>query len=190
MKLRNLCGRRISLRLASLLVVTGILYAADDAGASSNSATPAAAGQSQNTEIEQLKATLLEQEKQLLTLQQTLQNQQALLEKALGTKRAADASSGSSSGTFSGNVQLASTSPPIPTLKAASTQFSSVVHGMTNCDHGGLPPSPPGCPHEYATFWQKERHVGPVVEVMPARRAEVFVSAFEISSQPCEFLLC
>jgi len=95
-----------------------LLSAADDASTTSNSATVAVAGQSQNDEIAHLKATLAEQQRQLQMLQQTLQSQQALLEKALGSQTTggvnAGASSATSSGKFSGIGQVASTTPMIP----------------------------------------------------------------------------
>ena len=53
--------------------------------------------QSQNDEIARLKATLAEQQKQLQALQQSLQNQQALLEKAISAQPA-DGNSGSRPG--------------------------------------------------------------------------------------------
>jgi hypothetical protein len=116
----KICGHRSSLLLASLLVGASLLGAADDASTTSNSATVAASTQSQNDEITHLKATLAEQQKQLQLLQQTLQNQQALLEKALSAKPAAAATSGAaaspSSGTFNGVGEVASTSPVIPRI--------------------------------------------------------------------------
>jgi hypothetical protein len=130
----KICGHRTSLLLASLVVGAGLLGAADDAGTTQNSATAVVAGQSQNDEIARLKATLAEQQKQLQVLQQTLQNQQALLEKALdsqttgagnagvssggsssgGSSSGGSSSGGSSSGRFSGIGQVASTTPMIP----------------------------------------------------------------------------
>jgi len=78
----------------------------------------AVAGQSQNDEIAHLKATLVEQQRQLQMLQQTLQSQQALLEKALGSQTTGGGSAGApstiSSGKFSGIGQVASMSPMIP----------------------------------------------------------------------------
>jgi len=95
-----------------------LLGAADDASTTQNSATAVAVSQSQNDEIAHLKATLAEQQKQLQLLQQTLQNQQALLEKALGSQTTGGGNSGASSGApagkFSGIGQVASTSPMIP----------------------------------------------------------------------------
>ena len=64
-----------------------------------------------------LKATLAEQQKQLQLLQQTLQNQQTLLEKALGSQTAAG-NSAASSGNFNAIGQVASTSPMIPKVVA------------------------------------------------------------------------
>jgi hypothetical protein len=114
----TICGHRTSLLLASLVVGASLLGAADDASTTQNSATAVVVSQSQNDEIAHLKATLAEQQKQLQLLQQTLQNQQALLEKALGSQTTgggnSGASSGTSSGKFSGIGQVASTSPIIP----------------------------------------------------------------------------
>ena len=114
----TICGHRTSLLLASLVVGASLLGAADDASTIQNSATAVVASQSQNDEIARLKANLAEQQKQLQLLQQTLQNQQALLEKALGSQTAgsgsAGASSATSSGKFSGIGQVASTNPIIP----------------------------------------------------------------------------
>jgi len=110
----KICGHRSSLLLASLLVGASLLGAADDAGTTTNSATVSA--QSQTDEIAHLKATLAEQQKQLQLLQQTLQNQQTLLEKALSAKPATAITPAASSGTFSGVGEVASTSPVIPTM--------------------------------------------------------------------------
>jgi hypothetical protein len=105
------CGSRVSLLVASLLVGTGILAAADDAGstASPNTAAVSTYSASQNDEIARLKATLAEQQKQLQLLEHTLQSQQALLEKAVGTTTNTEAKS-----TFTGIGQVASTTPIIP----------------------------------------------------------------------------
>jgi hypothetical protein len=110
----KICGHRSSLLLASLLLGASLLGAADDAGTTTNSATGAVSTQSQTDEIANLKATLAEQQKQLQLLQQTLQNQQALLEKALNAKPAAAVPA--STGTFSGVGEVASTSPVIPAM--------------------------------------------------------------------------
>jgi hypothetical protein len=112
----KICGYRSSLLLASLLVGASLLGAADDATTTSNTAAGAVVTQSQNDEIAHLKATLAEQQKQLQLLQQTLQNQQSLLEKALNAKPAVDTPSGTSSGTFNGVGEVASTSPIIPRI--------------------------------------------------------------------------
>jgi hypothetical protein len=116
----KICGHRSSLLLASLLVGASLLGAADDASTTTNSATVAVSTQSQNDEIAHLKATLAEQQKQLQLLQQTLQNQQALLEKALTAKPAAAVTPGTtpaaSSGTFGSVGEVASTSPIIPKI--------------------------------------------------------------------------
>src|SRR5437764_1327423 len=61
------------------------------------------AADAQENEIDRLKTVLAEQQKQLQTMQQTLDKQQALLEKALG-----------SSSAFNGIGQVASTTPVIP----------------------------------------------------------------------------
>jgi hypothetical protein len=93
---RKICGHRTTLLLTTLLAAAGFLGAAD---------------QSQDDQIAHLKATLAEQQKQLQMLQQTLQNQQALLEKALGSQPAAG-------GNFNAMGQVASTSPMIPKVVA------------------------------------------------------------------------
>src|ERR1700684_367517 len=103
-------GHRTLLLPATLLMLagTGILGAADDASTAANSATASVTNQSQTDEIANLKASLAAQQKQLQMLQQTLQSQQALLEKALGSKT--EGASGASSGTtFTGIGQVAST---------------------------------------------------------------------------------
>src|SRR5580658_5783189 len=104
------CGHRTTLLLTTLLAGAGFLCAADDA--TTTAASPTAVTQSQDDQIAHLKATLAEQQKQLQLLQQTLQNQQALLERALG------ANSGASSGNFNAIGQVASTSPMIPKVVA------------------------------------------------------------------------
>src|SRR4051794_11291063 len=86
-------GRRTPLLLACVLAGSGLLGAADDANS----------GGLQTTEIERLRTVLAGQQKQLQTLQQTIEKQQILLEKALG---------GTSN--FNGIGQVASTSPMIP----------------------------------------------------------------------------
>jgi hypothetical protein len=115
------CGYGTRLLLASMLAGTGILAAADDANTTavpSNTATLAVSGQTQDDEIARLKAALAEQQKQLQMLQQTLQSQQALLEKAIGSQTTgggnAGSPSGASSGRFNGIGQVASTAPLIP----------------------------------------------------------------------------
>jgi hypothetical protein len=108
----KICGQRATLLLTTLLAGAGLLCAADDATTTAASPRVAAAGQSADDEIAHLKATLAEQQKQLQMLQQTLQNQQALLEKALGGNSAASA------GNFNAIGQVASTSPLIPKVVA------------------------------------------------------------------------
>jgi hypothetical protein len=83
---KNIGGKRISLLLASLLVGTGVLSAADDATTTAVPASSTAtASQPQSEEIAKLKAALAEQQKQLQALQQMLQKQQQLIEKAAET---------------------------------------------------------------------------------------------------------
>ena len=76
-----------------MLVGSSLFGAADDSAtttASSNSTSTAAiAAQSPDAEIAQLKAALAEQQKQLQSLQQVLQNQQQLIDKVSGTASAA-----------------------------------------------------------------------------------------------------
>jgi hypothetical protein len=114
----KICGHRTTVLLTTLLAGAGFLGAADDATTTAASPTAVTvASQSQNDEIAHLKATLAEQQKQLQLLQQTLQNQQALLEKALGVQPVSGAS-GASSGNFNAIGQVASTSPVIPKVVA------------------------------------------------------------------------
>ena len=108
----KICGHRTTLLLTTILLAgASVLGAADDESTTSSSAAVAVSGQSQNDEIAHLKATLAEQQKQLQLLQQTLQNQQALLEKALGSQTG-------TSGNFNAIGQVASTSPMIPKVVA------------------------------------------------------------------------
>jgi hypothetical protein len=120
--------RKAPLLLASLLVGTGILCAADDVNTTTavpaNTATVSGNGQSQNEEIARLKAALAEQQKQLQALQQTLQNEQALLERAIGAS-----TSDVKSGTFTGIGQVASTSPMIPVAPLPAVAFPSPIAG-------------------------------------------------------------
>lgn len=96
------CGRGTVLFLALLLAGTGILLASDDA--------TTATGGRQNEEIARLKAALAEQQKQLQSLQQTLQSEQALLERVLLEK----SSDSKPEHTFNSIGQVASTTPVIP----------------------------------------------------------------------------
>jgi hypothetical protein len=111
----KLSGRRASLLLASLLAGAGILSAADDATTSAVPQNPTAsneiAAQSQSDEILRLKAALAEQQKQLQALQQVLQNQQQLIEKAVGTSATAAAPAGPQRASLG---TVASLSPVIP----------------------------------------------------------------------------
>jgi len=133
----KICGHRTTLLLASLVVGASLLGAADDASTPQNSATAVVVSQSPNDEIAHLKATLAEQQKQLQLLQQTLQNQQALLERALdsqtrGTNSGASSSSsssGTSSGRFSGIGQVASTTPMIPVAPLPVAYPSPAIAG-------------------------------------------------------------
>jgi hypothetical protein len=120
----KICGNRTPLLPAAMLLLAGagILGAADDASttpAQSTSATEAVADRSQNDEIAHLKAALADQQRQLQMLQQTLQNEQALLEKALGAK----------SNTFNGVGQVASISPMIPVAPVPAVAFPSPIAG-------------------------------------------------------------
>ncbi len=102
----KICGRRTTLLLTTLLAGAGLLGAADDA-----TTAVTAASQSPTDEISTLKATLAEQQKQLQALQQSLRDQQALLERVMGTQSA-------SSSNFNTVGQVASTSPMIPKVIA------------------------------------------------------------------------
>lgn len=116
---------RASFLLASMLVGSSLFGAADDANTtavSTNSPTSAAvstqtgAAQSQDAEIARLKAALAEQQKQLQALQQTLQGQQQLIDKVMGSSGIAGGSSSSTATAAQrpnlGNV--ASLTPVIP----------------------------------------------------------------------------
>jgi hypothetical protein len=121
------CVSRTSLLVASLLAGTGILAAADDAG------TPTATiskSSTQSDEIARLRATMAEQQKQLQLMQETLRNQQALLEKALVAKTS----------TFTGLGQVASTSPVIPVAPLPAIALPSPV-AMQKEDAGRTPAS-------------------------------------------------
>ena len=115
MKLCKMSGRRASLLLASLLAGAGILSAADDATTSAVPQSPTAgseiAAQSQSDEIARLKAALAEQQKQLQALQQVLQNQQQLIERAVGTSATAAAPASPQHASLG---TVASLSPVIP----------------------------------------------------------------------------
>src|ERR1700733_9295610 len=84
--------QRASILLASMLVGSSLFGAADDSAtttASSNStSTAAVTAQSPDAEIAQLKAALAEQQKQLQSLQQAIQNQQQLIDKVSSTASA------------------------------------------------------------------------------------------------------
>jgi len=101
--------RRASFLLASMLVGSSLFGAAEDAIITAVPSTSSnGAAQSQSDEIAQLKAALAEQQKQLQALQRVLQNQQQLIEKAVG----APAASASVPRPNLGNV--ASLTPVIP----------------------------------------------------------------------------
>ena len=109
---------RASFLLASMLVGSSLFGAADDASTtavSTNSTTSAAvaaqtgAAQSQDAEIARLKAALAEQQKQLQALQQTLQGQQQLIDKVMGT-------SASSASTQSASTQSTTAAAQRPNL--------------------------------------------------------------------------
>jgi hypothetical protein len=117
-------GHRTALLMASLLVGTGLLGAADDAATITISAvqanSAATATEPQANEIDRLKAAMADQQKQLQMLQQMLAKQQALLEKALG---AAAVSAEPKPTSFNGIGQVASTSPMIPVAPIPAVAF-------------------------------------------------------------------
>src|SRR5580658_8894925 len=86
---RKLYVRRTRLLLASLLVGTGILSAADQATTQAVTANPGNSAsadlQSQNDEIARLKQALAAQQKQLQALQQAIEQQQEAINKAAAT---------------------------------------------------------------------------------------------------------
>ena len=71
-----------------MLVGSSLFGAADDSITTGSSNSTSTAAQSPDAEIAQLKAALVEQQKQLQSLQQALQNQQQLIEKVSGTASA------------------------------------------------------------------------------------------------------
>jgi hypothetical protein len=115
MKSCKMSGRRASLLLASLLAGAGILSAADDATTTAvpqnSTANTVTADLSASEEIARLKTALAEQQKQLQALQQVLQNQQQLIEKAVGTSATAAAPAGPQRANLG---TVASLSPVIP----------------------------------------------------------------------------
>jgi hypothetical protein len=117
------CVSRTSLLVASLLVGTGSLVAADDAGntASPNTAAVSTTSALQNDEIARLRATLAAQQKELQLLEQTLQKQQALLEKAIGSQTTPAKS------TFNDIGQVASITPVIPVRPLPAIAFPGPV---------------------------------------------------------------
>jgi hypothetical protein len=121
-----------------MLAGAGILGAADDA---TTTALPADSAkvigtQQQNDEIARLKATLAEQQKQLQMLQQTLENQQALLDRVMGS-----ASTGKTP-TFSGIGQVASTTPIVPVAPLPAIAFPSPIARPRPQAAAGAPRNP------------------------------------------------
>jgi hypothetical protein len=131
----KMSGRRASLLLASLLAGAGILSAADDATTSAvpqnSTASAVTADLSQSEEIARLRAAMAEQQKQLQALQQVLQNQQQLIEKAVG--KSATAAPPASLGT------VASLSPVIP---APAPLPVSIAAPRPQPPAGGAPGNP------------------------------------------------
>jgi len=130
MYLQRIYGRRTSvlsasLLLASVLMPSGILGADEAATAAAPSTTSSTTGpQTPNDEIARLRAALAAQQKQLETLQKTMEQQQKLLEKALDQ------------GTPATNAQLAlrpnlgtvaSLSPVVPGPAPASLAIPSLA---------------------------------------------------------------
>jgi hypothetical protein len=120
------------------LAGAGILGAADDATTTALPADSATAtsAPSQNDEIERLKAALAEQQKQLQTLQKTLENQQALLDKAMGSQ------STGKTGTFTGIGQVASTTPIVPVAPLPAVAFPSPIARPRPQAAAGAPKNP------------------------------------------------
>src|ERR1700728_3058056 len=108
--------RRASFLLASMLAGSSLFGATDDATTTpTQSNASASAGQSQNDEIARLKAALAEQQKQLQALQQTLQGQQQLIDKVMGTSSAQSTSASSTRAAQRPNLgNVASLTPVIP----------------------------------------------------------------------------
>jgi hypothetical protein len=137
----KICGYRTTFLLTTLLAGASLLGAADDATTTADPpATVTAASPSQSDEISRLKATLAEQQKQLQSLQQTLQNQQALLEKALGTQSAGGNAGGT--GNFNTVGQVASTTPMIPIAPLPVAHPGPAIPGPRPQDAGGAGGNP------------------------------------------------
>src|SRR5277367_6318981 len=119
----KMSGRRASLLLASLLAGAGILSAADDATTSAvpqnSTASAVTAELSQSEEIARLKAAMAEQQKQLQALQQVLQNQQQLIEKAVGTAATPAGPQHTSLGTVASLTPVIPAPAPMPVSIAA-----------------------------------------------------------------------
>jgi hypothetical protein len=137
--------QRASILLASMLVGSSLFGAADDSvtAASSNStSTASVTAQSQDTEIAQLKAALAEQQKQLQSLQQALQNQQQLIDKVSG------ASSGTSSAPAQrnnlGNVASLTPVLPVPVPTPVSIAMPTPAPRPQGANAGGSNPCEAG----------------------------------------------
>ncbi len=135
--------RRTRLLLASLLVGTGALGAADQTTTTEVSATSSDI-QTQNDEIARLKQALAAQQKQLQALQQAIEQQQAAINKAVATAPAA--APPASLGTVASLAAMVPSPAPaplaLPAARPAQTPPSS--SGSTNpCEAGPDAQVPP-----------------------------------------------
>ena len=134
-------GRRGSILLASLLVGTSILGAADDAttAAANSTTTGTSAVQSQNEEIARLQAALAAQQKQLEALQKSMEQQQKLLEKAMDTTNAQQTQRPNLGNVASLSPMVPGPSPSavaIPSLASPRPQAAPAAAGGNPCEAG------------------------------------------------------
>lgn len=128
MNLSKISAPCASLLFVSLFMGSCVLSAADDAttiGVASATATGVATKEPQSDEIARLKAALAEQQKQLQTLQQALQSQQALLDKVIGSTTA-------SSGLHATLGEVASAVPFVPAVAIALPAPQAVANATGN----------------------------------------------------------
>ncbi|HVW83493.1 MAG TPA: hypothetical protein VHB50_02385 [Bryobacteraceae bacterium] len=139
MNLTKTSGRRTTALLASLLAGVSLLGAADDVNtAPVSGATGAAAAQSTSDEIARLRAALAAQQKQLETLQHSIEQQQKLLEKSMDAAASASQTATRKLGTVASLTPVlpapASAMPAIPAVPAA--QKSGARESSNPCEAG------------------------------------------------------